>query len=169
MKCPVSLGAKKSANSTRCTVEGRKEWRNGESKKLERLILSGDPLSRGLQYGRKAKKLVEKEIEIYHSLFLESLGVTWDRAIGFSKSFVKRIKDYDEEILDEIRGIAKGAGRSLEEILTINLRTEILFGIRRGGDGCTSFSALPKRPGGERPSSHRIGISNLGPQRPCFY
>lgn len=111
--------------------------------KLGKIIISGDPHSRGLQYGRKAKKFIEKGIEIYHSVFLE-LGITWDKAIGFSKSFVKRIKAYDEEITDEIRSIGEGSGRTFEEILTINLRTEILFGLKQSGEECTSFCALPE-------------------------
>lgn len=113
-------------------------------RRLEKVIVSGDPYSRGLQYGQKAKKLIEKGIEIYHSVFLESSGVGWERAIDFSKTFTKRITEYDESMVDEIKGVAEGSNRQFEEILTLNIRTEIIFGMKQAGEGCTSFCTLPE-------------------------
>lgn len=113
-------------------------------RKLGKIIISGNPYSRGVQYGTKAKKLIEKVIEIYHSMFLKLSGVTWEEANGLSKAFAKRIKDYDEDVIDEMKGIAEGCGRTFEEILTINIRTEILFGMEKLAEGCTSFCALPE-------------------------
>jgi isopenicillin-N N-acyltransferase-like protein len=45
---------------------------------------------------------------------------------------------------DEIRGIASGSGRAFEEILVLNLRTEILHGLAKAGEGCTSLCVLPE-------------------------
>jgi len=114
-----------------------------EERKLRKIVISGDPFSRGTQYGIKAKDLIEKSIQLYRSSFAELSGVDWDRALDFSKAFTRRIKDYDENIIDEIKGIAKGSGRTFEEILVVNVRTEILFGMKQSAGGCTSLCALP--------------------------
>ncbi len=113
---------------------------------LRKIIVSGNPLTRGRHYGEKAKTLIEKSVGRYKKAFKEASDVNWKKALDFSRTFVKRIKDYDETLLEEMRGMAKGSGRALEEILTINLRTEILFGLKKlpAKEGCTSFCALPE-------------------------
>jgi isopenicillin-N N-acyltransferase-like protein len=108
------------------------------------MFIKGNPLERGVQYGERAKSLIEKGIGSYQQAFQGASGVSWEKALGFSRTFVKRIKEYDGTLLEELQGIAKGSGRNLEEILTINLRTEILFGLQQTAEGCTSFSALPE-------------------------
>jgi len=111
---------------------------------LEKIIISGDPYSRGSQYGEKAKRLIERSIDIYQKLFLKSSGVDWNKAVDLSKKFVREIKNYDETFIEEMKGMAKGAARTFEEILTINIRTEILYGMKQHGEGCTAFCALPE-------------------------
>jgi isopenicillin-N N-acyltransferase like protein len=122
----------------------------GRKGRLKRIVISGDPWSRGNQYGTKAKKQIEKGIGNYRLDFLKSSGVTWEKAIRFSKTFVKRVRDYDAGMVDEIQGIAKGSGRTVDEILILNLRTEILQGLMQTGEGCTSLCALPEVTRGER-------------------
>ena len=116
----------------------------GTQGKFKKIVITGDPHSRGIQYGKKAKPLIEKAIGIYQKVFLEESGVAWEKAIDFSKRFTKGVKNYDEGMVEEVRGIAEGAGRSFEEILTVNLRTEILNGLKQSQEGCTSFCALPE-------------------------
>ncbi len=115
-----------------------------EKNQLRRIFIKGSPIERGIQYGEKAKPLIEKGIGSYQQAFKGVSGVSWEKALDFSRTFVKRIKAYDETLLDELHGIAQGSGRAFEEILTINLRTEILFGLQQMAEGCTSFSALPE-------------------------
>ena len=110
---------------------------------LRKIVISGDPFSRGTQYGIKAQDLIEKSISLYKSSFTELSGVDWDRALDFSKTFTRRIKDYDESMIDELKGIAEGSGRTFEEIMVVNIRTEILFGLKQPSSGCTSLCALP--------------------------
>jgi isopenicillin-N N-acyltransferase-like protein len=116
-----------------------------EKSHLKKVIISGDPAARGKQYGEKVKPLIEKSVGSYREAFKGVSGVTWEKALNFSKTFVKRIKEFDETLLEEMQGMAKGSGRLLEEILVINLRTEILFGLKKlqEAEGCTSFCALP--------------------------
>jgi isopenicillin-N N-acyltransferase-like protein len=113
-------------------------------RKYEKIVVSGDPYTRGKQYGQKAKDLIEKSLGFYNSAFLELCGVEWSKALDFSKTFLTRIKDYDETLIDEIKGMAEGSSRTFEEILTINTRSEIIYGMRRSEEGCTAFCALPE-------------------------
>ena len=117
--------------------------------KLKKLVISGDPFSRGVQYGEKTKTLIEKGLRNYRLAFLQSSGVTWEKAIRFSRTFIKRIRAYDEAMADEIKGMAKGSGRTLEEILILNLRTEILYGLKQVREGCTALCCLPEITRGE--------------------
>ena len=41
-------------------------------------------------------------------------------------------------LVEEMRGLADGAGVDFEDILTLNVRTEIAYGMF--SDGCTAFS-----------------------------
>jgi isopenicillin-N N-acyltransferase-like protein len=115
-----------------------------EDNRLTRVFVKGHPVERGVQYGQRAKALIEQGIGSYQLAFQGASGVSWEKALDFSRTFVTRIKEYDETLLEELRGIAKGSDRAFEEILTINLRTEILFGLRHAAEGCTSFAALPE-------------------------
>jgi isopenicillin-N N-acyltransferase-like protein len=112
--------------------------------KLDKIIISGDPVTRGRQYGSKAKRLIEKGLGFYQSAFLELCGFEWTKALDFSKTFLPGIKDHDDTIIDEIKGMAEGSGRSFEEILTLNIRSEIIYGMKKSTEGCTAFCVLPE-------------------------
>ena len=117
---------------------------------MEKIVIQGDPYNRGLAYGSQAKEKIEKAIAIYSKQFESQKGVSWKRAIEFSKTFVKRIKEYDDSIIDELNGMAKGSGREFEEILIINIRTELLMGSKKLDGECTSLCALPEATAGKK-------------------
>lgn len=114
------------------------------NRRLRKVIISGDPRSCGLQYGQKAKDLIRRSLEIYRQAFFEAAQISWEQVIDFAKTFLKGIQQFDETIIDEMEGVARGAEVGFEEILAVNLRTEILFGLRKKKtqEGCTSFCAL---------------------------
>ena len=45
------------------------------------------------------------------------------------RPFVEAIDAYDVQLLPELEGIAEGAGVDAEDVLAVNLRTEIMFGL----------------------------------------
>ena len=65
-------------------------------------------------------------------------------------AFVEPIDAYDVELLPEIEGIAEGAGVDAEDVLAINLRTEIMFGLggRSAPGGLRECTALCSTGGG---------------------
>jgi len=114
------------------------------------ISVEGDSSDRGFQYGAQAKTLIEGSLHIYYQLFKEA-GLEWGQALELGKKFVPLIKEYDSDALEEIKGIAKGAGRSSEEILLLNARRNITYMLESGGrvaeastEGSTVLAATPE-------------------------
>jgi isopenicillin-N N-acyltransferase-like protein len=87
--------------------------------------LHGGPFERGRQHGERARARVERSLANYRDLF-EFAGVGWRDAQAIARRFREPIASLDPALLEEIEGIAAGAGRPVEEILALNARTEIL-------------------------------------------
>ena len=81
------------------------------------LTLTGTARERGYQYGSQVPELIKKNIAFYRTMF-EGFGVTWNVAGKISKKFEPFIRDYYPEALEEIAGVAEGAGLSYEDVLT---------------------------------------------------
>lgn len=107
--------------------------------------ISGTPYERGFQYGSQAKERIFKVIEEYKVLFEKEASISWDKAIKLSEPFRKEIEDYRPDLIDEMQGIADGAGVDLVTILTLNCRSEIMFAkAKLAEDACTTIGVLPE-------------------------
>jgi len=109
------------------------------------ISIEGKPRERGFQHGSAAKALIHRNIEIYQSQYKRFTNLDWDRITADAASWMPIIEEYDSEIMDEIRGIAAGAERSVEEIVALNARYEFAIAplSRRFGGECTSFAVTP--------------------------
>jgi isopenicillin-N N-acyltransferase-like protein len=87
--------------------------------------VSGDAFERGRRHGASAKPRVQRSLANYARLF-SYYGVTWDEAQRRAAAYRDVIGNFDARLLEEIDGIASGAGRDASEILALNVRTEIL-------------------------------------------
>ncbi len=85
----------------------------------------GSARERGQQHGQKARARIERSIASYARLFAWC-GIDWAGAQRLGAGYRELIGDLDPALLEEIEGIAAGAGRRLDEILALNARTEIL-------------------------------------------
>ena len=87
---------------------------------------SADPYERGVQYGEQAAELIARGIEGYRRHFRKSMAKSWEEITEKSALYLPLLeRDFSQE-LAEARGIAAGSGRTLEEILALNCRYEIL-------------------------------------------
>ncbi len=115
--------------------------------KLSTRIISvdGSPLDRGTQYGTQAKDLILRNIETYQTQFKRFAKVDWEKVTKDASNWIPIIRDYDEDIMEEIEGIANGAGRSVEEIVALNARYEFAITPLSGKfySECTSFAVTP--------------------------
>ena len=88
--------------------------------------VSGEPFERGRQYGEQTADLIHFNLEGYWRRFKHAAGLDRSTALNQAQQYAGPIKRYAPHLMDEMRGIAAGAGSSLEEILALNCRTELL-------------------------------------------
>ncbi|MGV9313762.1 C45 family autoproteolytic acyltransferase/hydrolase [Streptomyces sp. NPDC003691] len=107
---------------------------------------SGGPRGRGRQYGAAARERVLLSLENYEKLYAHFAGVDWRAATAVAETFVPVIERFNADHLEEMAGIADGAGVEFADILALNLRTEILFSARARAAAppaeCTAFADL---------------------------
>ncbi|CAN7735684.1 C45 family peptidase [Caballeronia sp. dw_19] len=113
---------------------------------------SGSPYQRGLQHGQAVPQRVAASIALYREQLLRrDVGEPQIRVLA--QTMASCIERFDADYLAEMRGIADGAGVSLEDVIVINCRTEMMFGhdalvsnarlADEPGDGCTGLIVLP--------------------------
>ena len=110
------------------------------------ISVRGKPFERGQQYGSQAQALIKKNLELYFDLWRSLWGAKRPDVLKHCKALGPVIGEYDAEILEEMQGIARGAGLSLEEIVALNARYEMVFAqtaVATAGGGCTSIAAMP--------------------------
>ncbi|KAF2714570.1 peptidase C45 acyl-coenzyme A:6-aminopenicillanic acid acyl-transferas-like protein [Pleomassaria siparia CBS 279.74] len=98
----------------------------------------GTPYKIGHQHGTAAKTQIGRCITFYASLFLKNCKQTWPEVLAHASSFEKHALRTWPAYHEEMRGIADGAGKELLEIVALNVRTEINFGLF--SDGCTALA-----------------------------
>lgn len=107
-------------------------------------VSADDPFERGRQLGATTADRIQRSIEIYDETFSYYTALPWPRIKDFAARFREPIEAYDAAIMREIEGVAAGASLDLEDLLAINARSEIMFGLaRRGAPECTTFFAGP--------------------------
>lgn len=108
--------------------------------------VSGGAFERGRRHGEFARARVERSLANYERLFAFN-GLAWDEAQRRGLAYRDVIGGFDAALLEEIEGIADGAGRPLAEILALNARTEILpTTFLAGADvgECTAIAVAPR-------------------------
>lgn len=106
----------------------------------------------GLAHGTQACERVHVTIENMKRSTKKTVGYDWAACCKIASAFLPAIRSRAPHYLEEIQGIADGAGAAFEDILTINCRTELgsLFGYQHGMNmesvkritgGCTSVGA----------------------------
>jgi isopenicillin-N N-acyltransferase-like protein len=117
------------------------------------VIVSGSPYERGRQYGTQARDRVRGSITSYAEHYDYYAGWDWSRSRREAMRFLPAISDFAPAQVDELRGLAAGAGVDLEDIVALNIRTEVLYSayVRNAGelkapDECSAFGcAAPGR------------------------
>ena len=135
--------------------------------------ISGPPRERGRQYGQKAAERIRKGTSHYFTqlkeLSLDSAGVS-----ALVRDYLPVIEAFEPTYVDEMHGIAEGAGVPFEDIVLLNARTEILKLAARPDlrarlareddpDGCTGVVVLP----GASKAGRLIHAQNWDWKREC--
>ena len=112
--------------------------------------LHGTPRQRGEMHGEAARERIALSVAHYVE-HIASLGFGKDRVTETCKGFQPVLRSWAPDLFEEMEGIAAGAGQSLEMIVLLNARTEVLQIAERAGakpdnepDGCTGAVILPE-------------------------
>ena len=118
------------------------------------IAISGSPYERGLQYGRAVPERIKRSIGLYGGT-LDELDLDAREKARLIGRFADEIAAFGAHYLEEMKGIADGAGVSLDDIVLVNARTEIVAQARReknkpeaeddAVDGCTGAIILQER------------------------
>ena len=104
------------------------------------VTIEGDARARGRQYGRQAAERIETSLAIYMAAWAAGDAAGREAVLERARRFTPVIGDRFPALLEELRGIAEGCERPLEEIVALNARTELLY---ESDEGCTGAVILP--------------------------
>jgi isopenicillin-N N-acyltransferase like protein len=94
---------------------------------VPRVRVAGTPYDRGRQYGTQARDRVRLSVQAYQRVFAHYAGWDWPDVRRAAAGFEAPIAAFRPAYLDEMRGIADGAGLDLADVLAINVRTEVMY------------------------------------------
>jgi isopenicillin-N N-acyltransferase-like protein len=114
--------------------------------------VSGPSRERGRQYGEAARDRVRTSIDAYREVFAHYTGWDWEKVTDEAVRYVEPVRAFGERYLEEMHGLAEGAGVAFDDVLAINTRTEVMFAAKARAAGqrtrmpaeCTAFAVLPE-------------------------
>ena len=116
-----------------------------------RIRVAGTPYERGRQYGRQARAQVRLSVQAYRRVFEHYAGWDWPAVRRAAAAFEAPIAAFRPAYLDEMRGLAEGAGLDVADVLAINVRTEVMYAAKarqaplahRIPAECSAFALVP--------------------------
>ena len=110
---------------------------NKGERRLKVVEVGGNPYEIGFQYGRACPE-IRKMLDITHQGFggKDGTAVLMDKYIPLYLPFAEK---YAPEIVEEMKGMAAGAGLDFQDIFLMNITYEISAPLTMG---CTSFAAV---------------------------
>ena len=119
--------------------------------------VEGEPHERGRQYGEQARERMLRSRDAYEEVFDHYAAWSWDKVTREALRYVPPIGAFRPAYLEEMHGMAEGSGLGFEDVLALNVRTEVMFAAKArkalsravavAGE-CTAFAALPEGSGG---------------------
>jgi isopenicillin-N N-acyltransferase like protein len=121
--------------------------------------VEGTSYQRGRQYGCQAAARVRLSVRAYRQTFAHFAGWDWPTVRREALRFEALIGEFRPAYLDELRGIADGAGLDLADVLAINVRTEVMYSAKarqaptsaKRPAECSAFAVVPA-PGQDGPA-----------------
>lgn len=92
----------------------------------------------GRQHGRQAKDQIHSCIAFYVDFLGKKTGKDQAQLQSLASDFIPFLAKNFPAYLDEIKGVAEAAEADELDVLMLNVRTELAFGVP--GDGCTALS-----------------------------
>jgi isopenicillin-N N-acyltransferase-like protein len=114
------------------------------------LVASGNPGDLGLAHGKAFPGQIRYNLEFYKKWLSGSGQVSIDHLFELTRGFISVINSHCPSFLEEMDGIARGAGLKLIEIVMINARTDLYAMVEREIaakkiPACTSLAMVGKK------------------------
>jgi len=119
---------------------------------IPRVRVAGSAYERGRQYGAQARDRVHRSVQAYRHVFAYYTGWDWDTVRRTAAGFEAPIAGFRPSYLEEMRGVADGAGLDPADVLAINVRTEVMYAAkarlaplaaRTPPAECSAFAVVP--------------------------
>jgi isopenicillin-N N-acyltransferase-like protein len=119
--------------------------------KLPVLTLKGSPHQIGYKHGKKARREIEHNLEVYFHRFKSETELSRDVALSRAAKFLEVISKGSPEYVETMKGVAAGSGQEILDITALNVRYELMYsqfskiGLKPVPKtfGCTAFAAVP--------------------------
>ena len=120
----------------------------GKSLPFPELTVSGSPGAMGRSHGRAFAAQIRRNIRFYLRWLCAATGKKPEQLLAVAHSFAAVLRRHHPDLLEEMAGIARGANRTLDEILAVNARTDMLVmgqrpsqpGTKGAVPGCTALA-----------------------------
>jgi isopenicillin-N N-acyltransferase-like protein len=89
--------------------------------------VNGAPRERGRSYGEQARDRIAVTQAGYEEAFGQLAGIGWTEAAETALRFTEPIEQHAPHVMEELRGIAEGAGLVLGDVMAMNARTEVIW------------------------------------------
>lgn len=119
---------------------------------IQHVRVEGTSYQRGQQYGQQAADRVRRSVRAYQRTFEHFAGWDWATVRREAARFEAPVRAFRPAYLEEMRGIADGAGLDLTDVLAINVRTEVMYAAKarqaptqakRVPAECSAFARVP--------------------------
>jgi len=101
------------------------------------LKVCGSPREMGRDHGEACRQSIGRFLDLGIEQVNRSSSLSRTEAMGHAARYIPFVADYGPDMLEELRGIAEGAGISLEEAMFLQVRTQLM---NPPGEGCTAFA-----------------------------
>ena len=107
----------------------------------------------GRQIGEAERELVLRELDYYGAQFVALAGFSFSEAVERARPYLRPAEEAVPQIVDQLRGLAEGAGVPFDQIFTANCNEEFTCLPERAErpEHCTSFAF---RDGGRTVAGH---------------
>lgn len=111
------------------------------STRYRQIEVSGAPFELGCQLGEAAREEIRGFAAIALERVNKTVPISRARAMELAAATIPFVEEYSPDMLEELRGMARGSGVALEELMLLQIRNQ--FQPEKEG-GCTSFALAPR-------------------------
>ena len=105
----------------------------------------GKPHRMGLAHGRVLARQIKANYAVYMDMIMANINKTEAEVIDLAKPFRPFIEEVAPELIEEMEGLAEGAGMEFDQILVLNARTELGYSDQLAAAECSSLALAPSR------------------------